>query len=254
MRSLLFAAAVIAAPAALSAKPAPKSPAKPATKAASKPTAKAEAKPGAKAPAKPAAPKPAPKLTAFSSVDFDLAPGETYLTELFVASPTGKAVEGSLTYEPAEGLKVTPDARWTGKVPPWGVKTFPKITAAPTAQGDLSVKAALDKGGEATLNVRVVEPEVEPVPGLRQLTVRIKNPFRQRLLIGRVRASNPDRFLQKVTALEFKIPAGETGEVVFPLPGAAPAESETYQFTLSFESYHGWRFQKTYELSFPPHT
>lgn len=234
MRSLLLAAALAAAPAAQPAKT-PKAPVKP----ASPPAARV---------------KPAPKPTAFSGVDFDLAPGETYLTELFVASPTGKATSGKITYLPAEGLSVIPDARWTGKVPPWGAKTFPKITASPTARGDLTVKAVYEKGGEATLSVRVVEPEVEPIPGLRQLTVKIANPFRKRVLFGRVRASNPDRFLQRVTALEFKIPPGETGEVVFPLPGAAPAESETYDFTLSFESYQGWRFEKTYALSFPPHT
>lgn len=245
MRTLLLAAAVVAAPGPPGTAPKAKSPAKP---AAAKPVA------GKAAAAKAAAPKPAPKPTAFATTDFDLAPGETYLAELFVASPTGKAVEGKLVYTPAEGLTVIPDPRWTGKVPPWGVKSFPKIQAAPTARGDLTVKVALDKGGEATLPVRVVEPEVEPVPGLRQLTVKITNPFRKRVLHGRVRAANPDRFLQRVTALEFKIPPGETGEVVFPLPGAAPAESETYDFTLSFESYQGWRFQKTYALSFPPHT
>ena len=235
MRSVLLAAALTAAPAALLAAPPAKKPAQPAAKA-------------------PAKPKPAPKPMAFAATEFDLAPGETYPTELFIPSPTGKAISGRLRYLPSPGLIVIPDARWTGKLPPWGAKTFPKIAARADASGELTVKCVFDKGGEAVLPVRVVEPLVEPLPGLRQLTVKITNPFRKRTLHGRVTAANPDRFLQKVTALEFKIPPGETGEVVFPLPGAAPAEGETYDFTLSFESYQGWRFRQTYPLAFPPHT
>lgn len=236
MRPLLFLL-----PLALTAAAAPK--AKP---AATKPAAK---KPAAKAPRNP------PKSMAFEPLEFDLAPGETYPVDLFVPSPNGKAVTGTLAFASKEQIAVKPDARWNGKVPPWGVKTFPQIVAGPdAAEGDHPLTATLSAGGSATLQVHVVAPKVEPVPGLRQLTVKITNPFRKRLLFGKVKASNPDRFLETITTREFKIPAGQSGEVVFPLPGAAPAENQTYDFTLTVDSYNGWHFQRTYPLSFPPHT
>lgn len=229
--------AVAAAPAGS----APKAPVKP--KPAPGPAAKAAPKP-----------KPAPKKMAFTPPELDLAPGESYLTELFVPSPTGKAVTGTLTFGPTEGLVAKPDGKWDGKVPPWGRKVFPLIAASPgMPEGEYTFPAKLDKGGEAALKVKVVAPHVEPVPGLRQVSVRITNPFR-RVLQGKIKAANPDRFLQTITTREFNIPAGETGEVVFPLPGAAPAEGEKYDFTFTVDSYRGWHFERTYPLEFPPHT
>jgi hypothetical protein len=220
---------------------------------AAKPVPKKRA-PKKAAPAK-AAPKSPRKPMSFEPVEFDLAPGETYPVDLFVPSPSGKAVTGALAFASKQQIAVKPDSRWDGKVPAWGVKTFPQIVAgADAAEGDHPVTATLSVGGSATLQVHVVTPKVEPVPGLRQLTVRITNPFRKRLLFGKIKASNPDRFLENITTREFKIPAGQSGEVVFPLPGAAPAENQTYDFTLTVESYNGWRFQRTYPLSFPPHT
>lgn len=205
-----------------------------------------------KAAPKPAA-KPAPKLPMhFNTEGFDLAPGETYPVELYVPSPTGKAFQGKLTYKPSAELRVLPDPRWTGRIPPAGVKTFPKITATRTAGGNQEVTATLTGGGEATLWVRVVSPTIEPIPGHQKLTVKLTNPFQRRPLHGRVIASNPDRFLQDITAREFRIPGGQTGEVVFPLPGAAPAEGETYDFTLTVETYQGFRHKETYPLAFPP--
>jgi hypothetical protein len=215
-----------------------------------KPVAKPAAKPAPKAPAKPA-PKPAPPM-AFTPAELDLAPGETYLAELVVPSPTGKAFTSKLTYTPGTGLTVKPDARWTGKVPPWGVKSYPRITASADATGDVPVEVALEGGGKAILTVHVLTPTVEMVPGLGQLTVKVTNPFRTRAFNGRVQVSNPDRFLQDVTTREFKLPAGETGELVFPLPGAAPAESEQYEFTVKLDGYHGYKFRKTEALTFPP--
>lgn len=189
---------------------------------------------------------------AFSPAELDLAPGETFLTELLVPSPTGKAFTGKLEYSPGTGLTVKPDARWTGKLPPWGVKTYPRITAASTASGDLPVEAVLEGGEKATLTVHVVTPTVEVVPGLGRLTVKVTSPFKTRAFNGKVNVSNPDRFLQDVTSREFKLAPGETGDLVFPLPGAAPAESEQYDFTVKLEGYHGYRFTKKYTLSFPP--
>jgi hypothetical protein len=227
--------------AAVAAPAPPKPPATP-----TKPAPKAPGKPAAKTPAKPAAPM------AFSPGELDLAPGETYLVELFVPSPTGKAAQGSLTYTPGKNVSVTPDARWTGKVPAWGTKTYPRITAAREAEGDIPVVAALEKGGQAKLTVKVARPQLEVVPGSFKLTVKVTNPFRKRPMNGRFTVSNPDRFLEDVTTREFKVPPGEKQELVVPLPGAAPACGEKYDFTFVVESYHGYKEQKTYSLAFPP--
>lgn len=215
---------------------------------APKPAAKPKPKPK---PRKPAEPR---KPMAFKPGELDLAPGESYLTELFIPSPTGKHVTGKLTFGPTEGIVAKPDARWDGKVPPWGRKVFPLVAASPgLPEGEYGFRAAFDKGGAAELKVRVVAPQLEPIPGLRQVSVRITNPFR-RVLQGKIKAENPDRFLQTITTREFEIKPGETGEVVFPLPGAAPAEGEKYNFTFTVDSYRGWHFERTYPLEFPPHT
>lgn len=200
--------------------------------------------------------KPAPIVApmAFSPKELDLAPGETYPVDLLVPSPTGKAFSGTLSYTAPPGLTVTPDPRWNGKVPGWGVKTHPKVTASADAIGDLAVTASLKKGAGAKLVVKVVRPVVEAVPGDEKLTVRVTNPFRLRLLHGRVVASNPDRFLQDITTIEFKIGPGATQDLVFPLPGASPAEGEKYDFTLSVETYQGYRERSTHSLAFPPRT
>jgi hypothetical protein len=215
--------------------------------------APAPKKPAAQTPAKPA-PKTPAKPMGFAPTELDLAPGETYLTELFVPSPTGKAFTGQVAYTAPDGLVVKPDARWTGKVPPWGLKTYPRVTAAPTATGDHAIKASITKGAEASLAVRVMPPGIEPVTGLHKLTIKVTNPFRHRLMTGKVKAANPDRFLQDITTREFKVAPGETQEVEFPLPGAAPVDGEKYDFTLTVETYHGYRSEKVYSLEFPPHT
>jgi hypothetical protein len=195
--------------------------------------------------------KPPPPM-AFKPAELDLAPGETYPVELFVPSPTGKALQGTLKYEPAAGVTVNVDRRWTGKMPPWGVKTYPTVTLGKgAAPGVLRVRALLEQGGEADLKVHVVEPQLEVIPGFRRLTVRVTNPFRARRLHGRIEAANPDRFLQNVRSREFNVQPGQSQEVVFPLPGAAPVEDELYEFTLTVETYQGFRTQKKYPLEFP---
>jgi uncharacterized cupredoxin-like copper-binding protein len=240
----LAAAAVVAAPAT---KPPAKAPAAKAPAAPSLTVKKPSTKP-AKAPPAP------PAVMAFNPTELDLAPGETYRVELLVPSPTRKAVTGALQFEPIKGLTPKPDARWSGKVPPWGTKTYPSVTAAPDASGDLPLVATFDKGGTARMMVHVARPRLEIIPGFRKLTVKVTSPFKTRPLTGRIVASNPDRFLENITTREFKVAPGQTEEVVFPLPGAAPAESETYNFTLTVETYQGYRDQKTHALSFPPHT
>lgn len=190
----------------------------------------------------------------FMPGELDLAPGESYPAELFVPSPTGKAASASLSFKPEKGISVTPDPRWKGRIPPWGVKTYPKLTAAPDAEGDIPVGVALEGGGQTTLVVRVVRPQLELVPGLFKLTVKVTSPFRTRVMTGRIRASNPDRFLEDVTTREFKVAPGKTEEVVFPLPGAAPVADEKYDFTLAVETYRGYKDTKTYPLMFPETT
>lgn len=221
----------------------------PAAPVAKAPAAKSKAP--AKAPVKPAAPM------AFKPTVLDLAPGETYPVELFVPSPTGKEYSGTLDFEVEKGVTVTPDSRWKGRVPGWGAKTYPKLTAARDATGEYTLKASIGSGEsvkQSTLKVRTVAPQIELEPGVFKLTLKVTNPFESRLLNGRIAISNPDRFLQDVTTREFKIEPGKTQELVVPLPGAAPVCGETYDFTVEVETYQGYKEKKTYPLAFPPHT
>lgn len=213
-----------------------------------KPAAKPAAKAVAKLPAKPMAFKPA---------ELDLAPGETFPVELFVPSPTGKTFAGTPTFAVERAITINADARWKGKVPAWGAKTFPKLTAARDAEGEYSVKSTIGEGEmapSAALLVRVASPQVEFETGLFKLTVKVTNPFKTRPMTGRIVISNPDRFLEDVTTREFKIPPGETQDLLIPLPGAAPVEGETYDFTLTVQTYQGYKSKKTYPLEFPSHT
>ncbi len=246
MDSKLWLAGVLMCAGPAGAAPAAKTP------AAKTPAPKTPAA-GRKGPAaaKPRPPAPAPKPMAFKPAELDLAPGETFLVELSLPSPTGKAYQGRLTYTPGTGVTVKEDARFSGRIPPWGSKTHPRITAGREASGQVPVEAALEAGTKATLTVNVVPPAVEVIPAYRKLVVRVTNPFRERLLPGRVIVSNPDRFLGDITTREFKIPAGQTGEVEFPLPGYAPVNGELYEFKVRVESYHGFRSEKTHPLPFP---
>lgn len=198
-----------------------------------------------------------PPSPEFRPAELDLLPGESYPVELFVPSPTGKEAVGQLAFTPGKGLSVRPDARWKGRVPSFGAKNFPSIYAlADVEEGEHSVKVALMAGerelSAGALRVNVVRPQVLVIPGQGQLTVRVSSPFRRRSLTGRVLASNPDRFLQDITTGEFRVPPGQVQNVLFPLPGAAPAEGETYDFTITVESYQGYREKRVHKLSFPP--
>lgn len=211
--------------------------------------------PAAKAPAKPPAKLSGPM--AFRPAELDLAPGETYPVELYVPSPTGKTFTGTPTFTTEKAITVKPDSRWKTRVPPWGQKTYPKLTAARDAEGEYVVKSAIGEGENspaAALKVRIVTPELELIPGEFKLTVKVTNPFKSRLLNGRLAISNPDRFLQDITTREFKVAPGETQNLVIPLPGAAPVDGETYDFTVTVETYQGYKRKKTYALEFPPHT
>jgi hypothetical protein len=214
--------------------------------------------PAPKAPVKPAPAKAPAKLSgpmAFKPAELDLAPGETYPVELFVPSPTGKTFNGTPRFEADEAVSVTADPRWTGRVPAWGVKTYPKLTAARTADGEYTVRSAIgEKGPAASLKVRVAAPRLEIVTGLFKMTIKVTNPFKDRVMNGRIALANPDRFLEDVTTAEFKINPGATQDLVIPLPGAAPVEGETYDFTLTIETYQGYKHKQTYPLEFPSHT
>ncbi|MBM3457893.1 MAG: hypothetical protein FJX77_05105 [Armatimonadetes bacterium] len=191
------------------------------------------------------------KAMRFALEGLDLAPGDSYLVELVVPSPTGRAVTGTLAFEAAPGVTVQPDTRWKDRLPAWGAKTYPRIRCSPQSTGEILVRARFSAGGEALLPVRIATPTMDPIPAADRLTVKITNPFRSRPMTGRVQAANPDRFLGTITARPFRLGPGETGEVVFPLPGAAPAEGEEYLFTLTLQTYDGHKSQKTIPLKFP---
>jgi hypothetical protein len=209
---------------------------------------------GAAPKAKPA--KPAPKSSArmaFTPATLELAPGETYPATLFVPSPTGKYHRGELSFAVEKGVTTKPDARWPDRVPPWGVKTFPRITAAPDADGTAKVVALLVPGGiSATLTVSVRRPEVKLIPGIHELRIQVTNPMQSRPLKGRIGLTNPDRFLGNVTSALLDVKPGATQESRIPLPGAAPVVTETYAFTYTLQTWAGYEEKKTLNLSFPP--
>lgn len=200
-------------------------------------------------PAAKPAPKPAPVM-AFKPATLELAPGETFNAELFVPNPKGKETPAELSYSPGAGVTVIPDKRWNGKLPRYGAKLYPKLTAARDATGEIPV-AVMVAGQKATLNVKIVHPAIEVIPAYKKLTIKVTSPFTERQFNGRVEVSNPDRFLQDITTREFKVMPGQTAELLIPLPGAAAAESETYDFTVLVEGYHGFRDKKKHPLSFP---
>jgi hypothetical protein len=189
---------------------------------------------------------------AFTPAELDLAPGETALVTLFVPSPTGKYFNGGLSLVPDQGVTVQPDARWPDRVPPWGVKVFPKITAAADATGTVRVVATLAGGGSATLSVTVQRPEVKLIPGIHELRIQVTNPMQGRPLKGRIALANKDRFLGNVTSALLDVAPGGTQETRIPLPGAAPSEHEKYAFTYTLQTWAGYREQKTLPLTFPP--
>ena len=200
--------------------------------------------------AKPQKAKPATRME-FRPAELELSPGETYPVELFIPNRSRKPAVTTLSYAPK--ADVLPDARWTGKIGRYGVKTWPKIHLSSQAKGEIPITASAGKFGEAQLLIKVSEPSLKVIPGLFKLTVIVRNSFQNRKLKGRLIASNPDRFLQDITTREFMIPPGHQQTLVFPLPGAAPADGETYDFTFQVQSYAGYRATRKYSLKFPPH-
>jgi hypothetical protein len=203
----------------------------------------------------PAGTRPAPSPAApmaFTPAELELAPGETSLVTLFVPSPTGKYASGTLSFVPEKGVTVQPDARWPERIPPWGVKVFPKITAAGDAAGTAQVVATLTDGGTATLRVAFSRPEVKLVPGIHELRIQVRNPMRGRPMKGRIGLTNPDRFLGNITSALLDVAPGATQETRIPLPGAAPSEHEKYAFTYTLQTWAGYREQQTLPLTFPP--
>lgn len=197
--------------------------------------------------------KPASRME-FRPATFDMMPGETYPVELYIPNRTRRTMAAKLTYKAGNGLSVKPDRRWTGKIGRYGAKSWPKIVAGPKAKGVIPVTATVDKVGSAKLTIRIVEPTLKVTPGLFQVAVVIANPFRERKLKGRIIASNPDRFLQDITTREFFILPGKKARLVFPCPGAAPVETETYDFTFEIHGYAGYRSVRKYALEFPSHS
>lgn len=188
----------------------------------------------------------------FRPAQLDLAPGEKYPVEVLFPNHRRTQYAATPVIETSEGLTLVPDSRGKGTIPRYGLKLYPRVRATAEASGEQWVEGRLPGLKSQRLAVRIVEPEIEPIPGDQRLTVRITNPFRVRPLTGRIVAANPNRFLQNVTARLFKIEPGATGEVVFPLPGAAAAPGETYEFTLELQTYQGYRKKHRFDLEFPP--
>lgn len=188
----------------------------------------------------------------FRPAELDLAPGEQYPVEVFFPNHQRKKYGATPALETSEGLTLVPDNRGKGTIPRYGLKLYPKVRAAADASGEQWVEGRLAGLKSQRLAVRIVEPELKPIPGDQRVAVRITNPFRVRPLTGRIVAANPNRFLQNVTARLFRIEPGSTGEVVFPLPGAAAAPGETYEFTFDLQTYQGYRKKHRFDLEFPP--
>jgi len=193
----------------------------------------------------PAAKKAPQPAIVFAPADLDLAPGERYMFEVTIRNPIGKPQQATVTLAPDPGLTVSP-ATWKGRLPTWGVKLYLRISAAPDRSADGSVTVRLAVGGKTLAQrafvVRNTVPQADIVADWQggAVTFRITNTFRTRKLKGGVTLTNPDRFLQDITTGLFDVEPGRTAEVRIPIPGAAPAPGESYQFTAVYRTWEGY--------------
>lgn len=200
----------------------------------------------------------APADVEFSPSDLDLAPGEGYLFGVHVKNPLGKPTKAVVLLTADSDLTLSTQ-RWEGVLPKWGVKLFPRIRAAANRSRDGSVTVRLVVSGktigEGRFAVRHTVPEADLVADWpRQCVVfKITNTYRNRRLKGGVRLSNPDRFLQDVTTGLFDVAPGQTAEVRIPVPGASPAEGETYRFTAVYRTWEGYTGRIVRDLVFEDH-
>ncbi len=206
----------------------------------------------------PPRPKPtkvsaAPPL-AWKPASLELCPGERSLVELFIPGSARPTPGALLKVDAGTGLTYEPDKRYKGTVARWGAKLFPLVRARADAPvGDTTVTASFGTQS-ATLKIQVQEPEIRVTTGIRMLTVAVTNPFKSREIVGRIGAQNKDRFLENVTSRDVKVGPGASQDLVFPLPGAAPVESESYDFTFTVQTYQGYKKASRHSLRFPPHT
>jgi hypothetical protein len=104
----------------------------------------------------------------------------------------------------------------------------------------LLTSRSLDEGGISSVRVR---------RGPWRLAVTVRNPSGQRLR-GRVEAHNPDRFLGTVVSRLVSVPPGGAQTVVIPLPGAVPAQDQSYEFTVDFQGWDGAKDTVTRNIVF----
>lgn len=200
----------------------------------------------------------APAAVQFSPSELDLAPGESYLFGAHVKNPLGKPTRAVVLLTADSDLTLSTQ-KWEGILPKWGVKLFPRIRAGVNRSRDGSVTVRLVVSGktvaEGRLAVRHTVPEADLVADWpRQCVVfKITNTYRNRRLKGGVRLSNPDRFLQDVTTGLFDVAPGHTAEIRIPVPGASPAEGETYRFTAVYRTWEGYTGKIVRDLVFEDH-
>lgn len=101
----------------------------------------------------------------------------------------------------------------------------------------------------AILSMRPRLASSDVLRGPWHLAIRIHNPTDRRLR-GRVEVDNPNRFLGTIVSRIVSVAPGSTRVVTIPLPGAVPAPDQRYPFTVTFESWDGFRAQRTQSLLF----
>ncbi|MGQ9523427.1 MAG: hypothetical protein ACUVTZ_01175 [Armatimonadota bacterium] len=201
-----------------------------------------------------------PKASAveFSPAELDLAPGESYLIGIHVRNPLGKPTKATITLTGDSDLKLSVE-KWEGVLPKWGVKLFPRIRASVSRSQDGFVTVRLVVAGKTVSQGRALIRHTVPVADLvadwpsQCVVFKITNTYKNRRLKGGVRLSNPDRFLQDVTTGLFDAAPGQTVEVRFPVPGASPAEGETYRFTAVYRTWEGYTGRIVRDLVFENH-
>jgi len=199
-----------------------------------------------------------PAAVQFSPTELDLAPGEAYLFGVHVKNPIGKPTKAAILLT-ADGDLTLSTERWEGLLPKWGIKLFPRIRAAAgrSRDGFVTVRLVVSgkTAGEGRMLVRHTVPEADLVADWPSQCVvfKITNKYRNRRLKGGVRLSNPDRFLQDVTTGLFDVAPGQTAEVRIPVPGASPAEGETYRFTAVYRTWEGYTGRIVRDLVFEDH-
>lgn len=106
---------------------------------------------------------------------------------------------------------------------------------------------------QVRLNGRWMSPprwnRVAAPPTLWRLAVTVRNPT-DRVLKGSVEVSSPSRFLGTVVSRMVRVAPGSRRTVTIPLPGAAVAPDQRYEFTARFVGWDGTTAERTQNLLF----